>query len=240
MEQLHRLESLMHRHRQTHPLCQHALRRFAKLRLTGFRLRQRIVPQLPVIQVGKGDLTAPHAPALVRSDNRLGTVLVNDTQFRDQLPVIAVKSHVLQRRKPESRLIPAVAQKHRQPPGRLQKLRYIISLVLHPLVVIIAVRCQIFLPDPLQAARRVPLLRLIKGFIQPQTADIESGPFYRPVHLHILLEKGMPLLRTVTGDPLTAPGFLQFGCLKPLHCARSLFSRFTAHRHRPIITGVWF
>ena len=36
----------------------------AKLRLADRCLRQRIVPQFTVIQVGKGDLTAPHAPAL--------------------------------------------------------------------------------------------------------------------------------------------------------------------------------
>ena len=47
MEQLHQLESLMHRHRQTHPLCQHALRRFAKLRLTGFRLRYVKIEGIP-------------------------------------------------------------------------------------------------------------------------------------------------------------------------------------------------
>ena len=162
MENLFYGKGLPHRNRGAVSFRQRPL---GGLHRDGFHrchLRQGIVPALAVVDVGKENGGAGHFPAFVGSDDLLTAVRIGNVHLGQQLPAVAVVGLLLPIR-PEAALVPAIAQLHGQCPRSVQLLRHIIGLVLNPIVVVVAERCQVFVSD---------LLPVPAGFIQAQTADV--------------------------------------------------------------------
>ncbi len=236
----------MNRHRQAHAIRQLSLRRLTARRLRGRNCIKSVVNPFSVIQIGESDIAAAHLPILPGADHLFLPVLINQTKLRHKLPFIAVKTHIFFGEKTKAGLIPAVAQQNAQGSPLLQAGGDIEGLVLHPLLVIIAIGGQVFLPDALQGFA----LRQIIGLIQPKSAYIQPGAGYRLGRRNLLLKIGMPIagyhplcgvggngLHGPAGNPLAGPRLLPLSGLEPLGFPHGLLSPIAPDCHRPVVSG---
>ena len=110
-----------------------------------------------VINVAECDFTAVYLPAFVGADDFLTAIGVCDMHFSQQQPIGAVIG-LLAALKSETAPIPAVAECDLQIAALLQCRGNIVSLVLQPAVVIVAIGRQVFATD---------FLAVQRGLIQP-------------------------------------------------------------------------
>ena len=204
------------------------------------RLRQRVVPDFAVVNIGESNLAAGDLPAVVGSDYLTGAVFIADHQLRNQLPGIAVERSALRiGSKTEPSFIPAGAEHDRQlalfAAFRIlpQQVSHIISLILNPFFVVIAVRRQDFVSDTLS----VNPCR-----IETETADIESGcrhlfPVPHALRRERFVKDRVPLIAVVTADPLSLPRLIHQSRFKEVQLALRFLPRIAPHFHRPVIAG---
>ena len=162
VQQFHRLQPFVYGDWRTHAVLQDALGRLYELDGLRRGLRQCIVTVFPIIEIGKGDLAAPHTPAFIRAKDFLAAVLVTQAQFCQQFPFVPIDSATAAIHA-KAALVPPVAQHHAEGPLLRQQVGHIIGLHLHPGIVIGATRREIFIPD---------LLTVIVRLIQSETGDV--------------------------------------------------------------------
>ena len=164
-DQFCRLKFFAYCHGQGIPGRQLSFRRLAELRRLRGCFRQGIIPVFAVIDIGESDIPSCQGPALIRADITHAAVLIDAADLRDQLaavPVIPFSGQVIEA---EPAGVPAVAQLHAQKAALLKLLRQVISLVLQPGIIVIAVGSQMLIPD---------FSAIQPRFIETKPADIES------------------------------------------------------------------
>ena len=188
---------------------------------------QSVIPFLTVIDIGEENVASGYLPAVICSDDLLRSVCIGQNQIRDQFPGIAVIGRS-GRVKAEASLVPAIAQFNRQGTRCLQLCCHIISLVLHPGVIVVAVRGQVFTAD---------LFSVPAGLIQAQTTDIQSGSGYRLPRMNFLVENRMSWLLVGTTDPGSRPCFILAARLEPVFLTDRFLACVSSYRDSPGIAG---
>ena len=219
-------ESFMNRHRKTHAIGQFPFRCITEDCLLCRKIRQRIIPMLAVVEIGKRNFAASYLPCLICTDDFFRAVCIHKMQLRNQLPVISVKASILKRTETKPRLIPAVAKQYTECSLARKLLCHIVCLILYPLIIIIAVRCQIFISDT---------LLINKHFIQSKSAYIQPCFCHFFCRNNFLFKIRMAFFFTAAGDPFGRPCFLPLSSFKKLHFAYCFFSGIAACFHRPVI-----
>ena len=185
---------------------------------------------LAVIQVGKLNIAPLYLPAVICSDDFFCSIFVSQAQLGNQLPLISVESFVLPCCESKTGFVPAVSKQDRECSFLRKLLCHIIGLILYPLVIVIAVWGQIFLPDSFS---------VIKCFIQSKPADVEPCLLHLFRRCDLFFKIRMTLLCAVAGNPFSCPCFLSFAGLKILHFADYFLSCIASGFDRPVISGTW-
>ena len=181
--------------RRRHAFCQPAL---------FFRQnRQCVVTMLTVVNIGERDIGASYFPAFVAADDFLTAVFIEQMQFRDQPETFAI-TEFRKGIETESAQIPAIAKLYFQCTVFTHHVCYVIGLRLQEIIIVIAVWRQIFFADP---------DAVIKCFIEPQAADIQSGFIDFTGKTDFLLENRVSVT-SVTCDPFSRPFFCHLAGFK--------------------------